>query len=98
MFGGAAGRGTVFSLTPPASPGEKWTEKVLYSFASGTDAAEPRAGLAMGSTSSGQIVLYSTTYLGGANGAGTVFSLTEPASPGRDVERSGSILLVFRRL
>jgi hypothetical protein len=30
----------------------------------------------------GQLVLYSTTYLGGTTNVGTVFSLTAPASPG----------------
>ncbi len=37
-FGGTSicdgsGCGTVFSLTPPASPGATWTETLLYSFA-----------------------------------------------------------------
>jgi uncharacterized repeat protein (TIGR03803 family) len=30
--GGACGRGSVFELSPPASSGGPWTEKVIYSF------------------------------------------------------------------
>ena len=39
------GCGTVFSLTPPASPGGAWTEQVLYSFSNGTDGRYPVAGV-----------------------------------------------------
>jgi uncharacterized repeat protein (TIGR03803 family) len=41
--GGSAGEDTVFELTPPASPGGKWTETVLYSFddLNGNDGAIP---------------------------------------------------------
>jgi uncharacterized repeat protein (TIGR03803 family) len=84
-FGGASGAGTVFSLTPPAVPGGAWTERVLYSFAGGSDGQAPIAGVAIGPGG----VLYGTTFQGGirnatcaVNGAcGTVFSLTPPASP-----------------
>jgi uncharacterized repeat protein (TIGR03803 family) len=82
LGGGPMGRGTVFSLTPPASPGGKWSETLLYEFANGTDASEPRAGLVMSTAPGGQLVLYSTSYLGGEYGDGTVFSLTAPAAPG----------------
>ncbi|HXM44921.1 MAG TPA: choice-of-anchor tandem repeat GloVer-containing protein, partial [Bryobacteraceae bacterium] len=78
LSGGEFGQGMVFSLTPPASPGGAWTETVLYSFAGGTDAAEPRAALVMELDGS----LYSTTYEGGTSGVGTVFSVSPPASPG----------------
>jgi len=40
--GGASKSGTVYSLTPPASPGGAWTEAVLYNFAGGSDGANPR--------------------------------------------------------
>jgi hypothetical protein len=30
--GGVGNVGTVFSLTPPASPSDAWTETVLYTF------------------------------------------------------------------
>jgi len=80
FFGGASGLGTVFSLTPPASPGAPWTESVLHSFAGGAgDGAQPDyTGVAVGSGG----VLYGLTYLGGPSNTGTVFSLTPPASPG----------------
>jgi uncharacterized repeat protein (TIGR03803 family) len=82
LGGGPKNFGTVFSLTPPASPGGKWTEDLLYEFAGPPDASQPRAGLVMGTGSGGQLVLYSTTYLGGTTNVGTVFSLTAPSSPG----------------
>ena len=85
-----SGCGTVFSLTPPASTGGAWTKSVLYKFAGGSDGAYPEAGLAIGSGPEGPLVLYGTTYVGGAGpctlyryppGCGTVFSLTPPSSP-----------------
>ena len=81
--GGTSGSGTVFTLTPPASPGGVWTETVLYSFQSSGDGANPSAGVVIGSGG----VLYGTTSNGGINFCsalvcGTVFSLTPPASPG----------------
>ncbi|HLY18317.1 MAG TPA: choice-of-anchor tandem repeat GloVer-containing protein, partial [Bryobacteraceae bacterium] len=81
LGGGPMGRGSVFSLTPPTTPGGKWTETMLHGFTNGTDASEPRAGLVI-STTGGRLVLYGTSYLGGAGDLGTVFSLTAPASPG----------------
>src|SRR5580704_14918018 len=41
--GGAYGVGTVFSVTPPASPGGAWIETVLYSFRGGSDGASPNS-------------------------------------------------------
>lgn len=78
-FGGTAGNGTVFSLTPPASSGGAWTETVLHNFAplSG-DGAAPEAGVVIGSGGE----LYGTTFSGGAFDFGTAFSLTPPTSPG----------------
>ena len=72
------GCGTVFSLTPPASPGGAWTETLLYGFTGGSDGALPSAGVAIGAGG----VLYGTTVGGGAFNAGAVFSLTPPSSPG----------------
>jgi len=77
--GGAYGGGTVFSLKAPAAPGGTWTETVLYNFTGGADGDAPYYGsLAIGSGG----LLYGTTYTGGANDTGTVFSLTPPASAG----------------
>ncbi len=75
---GGVGPGTVFSLAPPASPGEAWTETLLHSFTGGSDGFGPYAPVAIGSGG----VLYGTTAAGGTSNAGTVFSLTPPASPG----------------
>ena len=75
--GGTSNLGTVFSLTPPASPGAAWTETVLHDF-TGSDGANPQAGVVIGKNG----VLYGTTSSGGASNAGMVFSLTPPASPG----------------
>jgi len=70
--------GTVFSLTPPASPGGVWTETVLHNFAGyPSDGSEPLANVAIGSG-----VLYGRTMLGGTNNGGAVFSLTPPSFPG----------------
>jgi len=80
---GEAGCGTIFSLTPPASPGDSWTEAVLYSFQGGSgDGANPEVGVVIRKDG----VLYGVTPGGGTGSCfglcGTVFSLSPPASPG----------------
>ncbi len=75
QYGGTYGAGTVFALTPPASPGESWTEHILYSFSGTDDGNDP-----LGSLTSIGGILYGTTASGGTFGSGTVFSLTPPAS------------------
>src|ERR1035438_417326 len=51
---GGVGGGTVFQLTPPASPGGAWTETVLYSFAGlPSDGVGPLAGVVIGSGGGG---------------------------------------------
>jgi uncharacterized repeat protein (TIGR03803 family) len=75
-YGGAHGYGTVFQLAP--SKAGVWTEKVLYSFAGGSDGAYPAAGLTLNSSG----VLYGTTYGGGAPGFGTVFELIPSQTAG----------------
>lgn len=65
-FGGSHGFGTVFKVTPSG------VETVLYSFASGSDGANPYAGVIQGSDGN----FYGTTYNGGASGHGTVFKIT----------------------
>ncbi len=64
--GGENGNGTVFKLAPDG------TERVLYSFAGGSDGEWPEAGLIKDKAGN----LYGTTLEGGPNGgAGTVFKL-----------------------
>jgi uncharacterized repeat protein (TIGR03803 family) len=70
--GGTAGNGTVFELVAPAKKSGQWTERVLYSFGTGTDGATPIGGVHLDSAGN----LYGTTSLGGANGYGAVFQLT----------------------
>ena len=76
LYGGEApfcgtGCGTVFSLTPPASPGGRRTKKTLYQFTGGSDGAYPNGVVARKNS-----VLYGTTQAGGSSRLGTVFSLT----------------------
>ena len=81
-------QGTAFSLTPPAIAGGAWTEETLHTFAGcPTDAGAPLFGLAVGAGG----VLYGNGFYGGdfscvpaagGAGAGAVFALTPPASPG----------------
>ncbi len=77
-FGGASDSGTVYSLTPPTSEGGAWTETLIYSFSGGSDGACPIGPFVSGTGG----VFYGATYRGGISDAGTVFSLTPPASPG----------------
>jgi len=69
LGGGANGHGEVFELTESLGV---WSETAVYSFVAGTsDGQEPYGGLAVDSSGN----LYSTTYVGGANGFGVVFKL-----------------------
>jgi uncharacterized repeat protein (TIGR03803 family) len=89
-YGGEVGDGgTVFQLTPPASPGGAWTETVLYVFpGENGDTRGPFGGLVTGPTGT----LFGMTPSGGGGsgscqvggwlGCGTVFQLNPPASPG----------------
>src|SRR5271165_2985890 len=83
-FGGAYGSGTtggtVFELSP--GTGGAWTEKLLYSFGSGTDAAEPVAGVTLDAAGN----LFGTTLYGGIYGGGTVYELS-PAAGGTWTEK-----------
>jgi uncharacterized repeat protein (TIGR03803 family) len=84
LSGGTSGVGTVFELTPPASPGDVWTETVLYSFVGGSGGSEPMGGVVINQAG----VLYGTTLNYGASttcpglDCGTVYALKPPASPG----------------
>lgn len=86
--GGSIGLGTVFELSPPATPGGSWTETVLYSYPdtyqngrnpSGKLALDP-AGNLYGTTLYGGIGTH-CSQSGGA-GCGTVYKLSPPATAG----------------
>jgi uncharacterized repeat protein (TIGR03803 family) len=77
VFGGTNNAGTVFELSPPAAPGEAWTESVLYNFP-GDNSAGPAGTLVFDSSGN----LYGTTVTGGEYGGGAVFQLVPPAAPG----------------
>jgi hypothetical protein len=73
LYGVTRSPSTVFSLTPPASPGGSWTYSVLYNF---QGSSSPIAGLTIGPGG----VFYGAS--GNASGSGAIYSLTPPASPG----------------
>jgi uncharacterized repeat protein (TIGR03803 family) len=76
-FGGC---GIVFSLVPPAVPGDPWREQVLHAFNPGTGDGSYPAGVVIGP---GGVLYGATASGGGAEGAGgTVFSLTPPTVAG----------------
>jgi uncharacterized repeat protein (TIGR03803 family) len=73
-FGGVAGDGVVFKLTPSNGT---WTQSVVHNFGSGaTDGQNPSTGL----TLDGAGNLYGTTNFGSDYGYGTVFELTRSGS------------------
>jgi|HubBroStandDraft_1064217.scaffolds.fasta_scaffold00750_14 uncharacterized repeat protein (TIGR03803 family) len=82
-IGRCEGCGTVFSLTPPAAPGDAWTEAVLYTFSNNSN-ANSYPGVAIGRGG----VLYGIAYEGGTGtnaacvfgSCGMVFSLTPTGS------------------
>ena len=74
----AGGCGTVFELTPPASPGGPWTESVLHGFTGTPDAANPMAGVTIGEGGT----IYGTTFFGGDWNEGAVYELTRQTSGG----------------
>jgi uncharacterized repeat protein (TIGR03803 family) len=69
--------GTVFGLTPPASPHGAWTKSLLHTF-DGAYGGQSFGGLAIGSGGE----LYGTTYGSGRkNRLGSLFEMIPPASP-----------------
>jgi uncharacterized repeat protein (TIGR03803 family) len=68
----------VFPLAPPESPGGPWKQTPLHEFNFVGDGNGPTAGVVIGTHG----ILYGTTEVGGTANAGTVFSLTPPASRG----------------
>ena len=71
--GGTLNLGTVFELTPPASPGGSWTETVIYSFGS-----DPADG---GYPTKGALLVDKAGNLYGAT-EGSVYVLLRPSLPG----------------
>lgn len=88
--GGANNLGTVFELSPTSDG--SWNQTVLYSFAGGSDGAQPHAGLLFDSAGN----LYGTTNLGGSancsKGCGTVFKLAPGSGSG---DWSESVIYAF---
>ena len=77
--GGAFNQGTVFELS--RSGGGNWTERVLYSFAGGSDGSGPATGITFDAAGN----IYGTTEGGGNpgcgnSGCGTVYKLTPSGS------------------
>jgi hypothetical protein len=74
--GGSGRAGTVIVLTPPATPGERWNQKIVHTF-DGADGIWPNGGLLIGHDGS----MYGTTFgrrpveQGGGPRYGTVYSL-----------------------
>jgi uncharacterized repeat protein (TIGR03803 family) len=80
---GVAGPGIVFELSPPATSGGVWTETILHNFDNPDttgDGASPYGTLLLDKQGN----LYGTTELGGAYGAGAIFEVSPPATPGGD--------------
>src|ERR1700678_218874 len=77
--------GALFRLAPPAGT-KGWIQTVLYTFTGGTDGAQPTGGLLADPAGN----LYGTTFLGGADGDGTVFKLFKPA-PGKRAWRKKTL-------
>jgi uncharacterized repeat protein (TIGR03803 family) len=75
-FGGAAGAGTVFMLSPDSTQKSGWAETVLYSFTSGTDGGYPYSIPIFDAAGN----LYGTTLNGGNAANGVVFELSPPTT------------------
>jgi uncharacterized repeat protein (TIGR03803 family) len=72
LQGGTSYVGTVFTISNLAGTP---TESVIYSFTGGADGNGPSAAVIQASDGN----LYGTTFSGGANNAGTVFEIANPA-------------------
>ena len=83
-FGGAAGQGAVFELTPGATT---YGERVVYSFKGGNDGRLPTSSLLAATNG----MLYGTTSMGGGSSCdcGTVFALAHGTFAENVVHRFG---------
>jgi hypothetical protein len=68
--------GTVFSLTPPVTPGGAWTEAILYTFSESNSIGDSYSPVVIGPGG----VLYGTANVPGETCCGIIFSLAPPAS------------------
>jgi uncharacterized repeat protein (TIGR03803 family) len=78
--GGAYGNGTIYRLTPPPTPGGRWTGVALYNF-NGGDGGNSLATPVIDSSGA----IYGAAQTGGTNNRGLVFKLTPPGANCRPV-------------
>jgi len=86
LLGTPSGCGAVYELSPPATRGGAWTEKVIYSFQGGNDGHLPVGELVLDPQGN----LYGATSYGGGLGTcngfygfcGTIFELSPPVTQG----------------
>ncbi len=69
-LGGSTDSGIVYEMV--RGTGGKWSEKLIYSFAGGTDGISPWAGVTINGTT-----LYGTTTAGGSANFGAVYEITQ---------------------
>ncbi len=77
--GGACVCGTVFELSPPATPSDSWQLSTLYTFTNTADGEYPTS--ALWRDNSGDLFGITAKY-GKNGGVGSVFKIKPPASPG----------------
>jgi len=73
--GGVKGAGTIYELVAPVGGKGAYKEHIVFNF-NGKSGAQPKSSLILDSSG----YLYGTTYLGGANGEGTVFQANAHAN------------------
>lgn len=78
LIGGTNNQGTIFRLTPPATPGDPYTLQTLWNFTGGDDGAQPFDGVIADAKGN----LYGATYQGGQFGDGVTFELIPPTVAG----------------
>jgi len=83
--GGSSNSGVVYQLTP----GQPWSETVLYSFTDGKGGGLPSSGVILDSKGA----LYGMTFHGGVNNQGVVYRLSPPSKSGT---RTETVLHAFK--